>query len=175
MTRVTSALDEGVVVEDRAPQAAGATRRDVRSDLDGFVARVRTARLRLRELAGMLDSPPTDTELVDGVQRAATRLRDGVLEEARRAAEALVDDAATNCDGSITVQPADDVLVGVHVDELAVRRHREVVEAQRGVEELGFVISPLVGEQPTGQMDMAPVRTPPDAWTSADAFAEVYR
>jgi len=175
MTQVTSALDERVVVEDHASGVAAAVRRDVLADLDGFVVRVRAARRRLRELAAMLDSPPTDTALVDGVQRAATRLRDGVLEEARRAAEVLVDDAATNHNGSITVHAADDVVVGLDVDDHAVRRHREVVELQRGVEELSFVITPLVEERPPDGVDPMPVPSPPDGWTAADAFGEVFR
>ncbi len=173
--RVTSALDERVVVEDRAAEASAAVRRDVLADLDGFVVRIRAARRRLHELAAMLDSPPADTALVEGVQRAATRLRDGVLEEARRAAEVLVDDAAANHNGSITVHAADDVVIGVQLDEHAVRRHREVVELQRGVEELSFVITPLVEEQPPDGVDPMPVLSPPDGWTAADAFAEVFR
>ena len=173
-TRVTSALDEGVVVEDRVPQAAAGPRRDVVADLDGFVARVRAARARLRELAGMLDGPPADIEMVDGIQRAATRLRDGVLSHARRTAESLVDDAAADY-ASITVFTSDDVVVGVDLDDHAVRRHREVVELQRGVEELSFVITPLVGSQSKVEAAPKPVRTPPEAWTSDDAFAEVYR
>lgn len=173
--RVTSALDERVVVEDRAPEAAAAVRRDVRVDLDGFVVRIRAARCRLYELAAMLDSPPTDGALVDGVRRAATRLRDSVLEEARHAAEVLVDDAAANHNGSITLHAVDDLVVGVHLDEHAVRRHREVVELQRGVEELSFVITPLVEGRPPDGVDPKPVPSPPDGWTAADAFAEVFR
>jgi hypothetical protein len=174
-TRVTSALDEGVVVEDRAPVSSASVRRDVLADLDGFVTRIRVARRRLHELAAMLDSPPADTALVDGVQRAATRLRDGVLEEARRAAEVLVDDAAANHNGSLTVHATDDVVIGVHPDEDTARRHREVLELQRGVEELSFVITPLVEEQPPAGVDPMPVSSPPDSWTAADAFAEVFR
>ncbi len=123
----------------------------------------------------MLDNPPADATLVDGVQRAATRLRDGVLEEARRAAEVLVDDAAANHNGSITVHAADGVVIGVHPDETRPRRHREVLELQRGVEELRFAITPLVEEQPPIGVDPMPVPTPPDSWTAADAFAEVFR
>ena len=174
-TRVTSALDEMVVVGDRAPEAAVAVRRDVLADLDGFVVRVRAARRRLHELAAMLESPPADTALVDGVRRAATRLRDGVLEEARRAAEVLVDDAAANHNGAITVQASDDVVIGVRLDEHAVQRHREVIELQRGVEELSFVITPLIEERPPDGVDPMPVPSPPDGWTAADAFAEVFR
>ena len=101
--------------------------------------------------------------------------RDGVLEEARRAAEVLVDDAAANHNGSLTVHATDDVVIGVHPDEDTARRHREVLELQRGVEELSFVITPLVEEQPPAGVDPMPVSSPPDSWTAADAFAEVFR
>jgi hypothetical protein len=170
---VTSALHEGVVVEGGMPEEAAAARRDVTAALDGFVARVRAARARLRELAGMLDGPPADADLVDGIQRAATRLRNGVLYEARHAAATLVDDAASN-HGSIGAVAGDDVVVGLDLDDQAVQRHREVIELQRGVEELSFVITPLVGED-VSEAAPFPVRTPPERWTAADAFAELYR
>jgi hypothetical protein len=174
MTRVSSVREQWVVVESRGPAAAAAARGSALADLDVFATRLRAARLRLQELAGMLEGPPGDTEIVDGVQRAARRLCDGVLAQARRTAEALVDDAAASS-GSVTVLDAGDAVVGVDRDDRAIRRHREVVELQRGVEELSFVVIPLVAEHSAAQVASSTVRMPPDEWTSADAFAEVFR